>query len=235
MPSNFDLDLTNVGYAIPIVQKAVATDRPGLFNLADQAISRFPEKSWDIVVSDACRGILVGNFLTRVLNSGLDSATLPSVRHIPIANSRNCQEMRHRRSHSKAVVSYLKELKPVRRALVVTDFVDTGHSLKYLGNNMRKAGIEADFAVLGCVYDEGKLRRISALPKSSDLYANTLQDFEPETAGSTIKQGLGLICIPGVATPQPGGAPWLDVGTVVNGYYDLLATEYLASPPAEGQ
>lgn len=95
-------DLENLRFALPIIQNAVSEDRHRLFNLADQIIDRFAVRRWDTVISDASRGVVVGEFLTHVLNAAGAHTNTTSLNHIPIANSRTVSESwESSRIHSK--------------------------------------------------------------------------------------------------------------------------------------
>jgi len=225
-----DYDPTNVAYARPIIRNAIDTDRPKLFNLADQTGERYGFRQWDVVVSEACRGVLVGDFLTKTLLASPINEVEAPIRHVPIANSRDVAKgMRNRLIHGKAITKHLRELGIIHRALVVTDIVDSGKSLSRLGGYLDSVGILTDYAVLSSSHTPAKLRRIAHIPKNSDLFTNEPQPEEPETAGDTIRQGIGLDSVVGFPTPQPSKYAWVSVGEVVREQYSALANEYISS------
>ena len=220
-------DIENLHFSIPFIQKAIQGDKPRLFSLADQVTVRYPDRKWDTIISDASRGILVGNFLTRVLlNSGFDLHNLEPT-HLPIANSRHAAKNRAtRKVHGASVKAYLLE-HGVQNALVVTDTVDSGKSIQRLGGNIRGAGIRLDCAVLVSSHSQNSLRRKIHLAKYSELYATTPTNWEALTAGAELYQGIGVETVVGMAEPQPAQYAWPLVGLAAIQAYDTLADEYV--------
>jgi adenine/guanine phosphoribosyltransferase-like PRPP-binding protein len=221
-------DIDNLHYALPIIQEAIDEDRPKLFNLADQVTAHFPDRKWDTIISDASRGILIGNFLTRVLaGSSLEQPTGRPT-HLPIANSRLVGKNRAtRKAHGASARAYLAE-HGVRNALVVTETVGSGKSMKRLCGYLRSAGITSDCAVLASSHSQTSLRRKMHMPNSSELYTTSPTTVEARTAGSVLAQGIGVETIVGIAEPQPSRYAWPLVGFAAILAYDALADEYIS-------
>ncbi|HEY5141131.1 MAG TPA: hypothetical protein VIJ25_17720, partial [Methylococcales bacterium] len=121
------------------LEESANTDRPQLFNLADQVIARASERQWDVVISDATRGILVGKFLAQVLSAGANERSQSAPQLVHIANSRRAYDgilyeglSRPSRGHSRAITKYLRPMR-FERALIASDMVDTGKCLHKLG------------------------------------------------------------------------------------------------------
>ncbi|MFI5212616.1 MAG: hypothetical protein ACHQTE_01505 [Candidatus Saccharimonadales bacterium] len=208
------------------------TDRPQLFELANQVVASAPERRWDAVVSDAIRGILVGRFLTRILLADANERGQSPPKLVHIANSRSAYEgiiygglSKPSRGHSRAITDYLKSM-GFERALIASDIVDTGKCLQKLGAAVIKAGIIPDFAILASAHKPTTLRRKMHVTRRSEIYAVTT-GVEPMLAQSMITQGLGVQTIYGMAEPQPSSAPWPWIGEVAYELYDQLADEYI--------
>jgi|GEM_PF-1773883 len=142
-----------------IVSGRLADDRPIMFELADQVVPVYREFRHDLILTDAVRGMNVGSFLHRILSAEAVQLDVEAPRLLHVANSRwrslNGPLFEKllgslRRVHTKEQIDYIRIFGGwARRALLVTDRVSTGGSMRRLGRVARAAGIRAlDYAIL---------------------------------------------------------------------------------------
>ena len=213
----------------------------------------------EVIFTDAITAMNVGRFLDRVLASEAEQLGVPAPRLVHVANSRSAieqvapwptdeerQSMKTRhirraeqryhkisRVHSTAIAKYVKEQgQGAARALVVTDTVNSGRSLRRLGDAVRDMGMTPDYAILATARQGQDLADAIGAQSDSEISAvHAEQDLHMRKPG--IIEHIGYYTTLGVAEPQVNAPDHVDqygLHLLAAGQlYDSMADDYIAA------
>lgn len=195
------------------IDNALQRDRASFYSVADQVNAVARERRWDWCVIDANSAYFVARFLLSTLPTDV-----PMPGQLPIANS---SEIAQDKVHPYKVRSLLAQrIGTDERALVVTDFVDSGNALSRITGKLAALEIETDVAVLTAStppYWKGR-------QPAAQLYVGQIS-CEPAIYMAPGVNG-GFQTIPSVPQPQIDPAVHPTIVEYFHGAIDTLAQEY---------
>jgi hypothetical protein len=179
-----------------LVAATLSSQRPALFDLADEIVASIPEGGWKYVIADGAPSFLSGGFIFGVLSQLAQrrGGTQPSF--LMLANS---PRVRDDPDHIIAVRNYLRDhgVAAPDRALVVAQRVTTGGGLERLGAHMMHFGVAPDYAIVCNQIGDTAEKTVRELWSDSEVFQGGLTDVH----SSELSRILGFETTRGEAVP----------------------------------
>lgn len=190
----------NVGFPAPKeIQHSFAHNfeqaKPYLFRLAERVLAAYPDRKWELLVSDETSGVLPARFIHGVLATRNIELLLK-----PICGSHTAQRVLPPASYDHyADVLANSEGEP-NKVLVVTESAGTGDSMRFLDSHLRRRFSMVDFAVVAAHYRNppdisGKIYLGGHSARASRAVYRTFERVGGKSAKDVIV-GLAQVTIP---------------------------------------
>ncbi len=203
-------DLTPHG--LNYVRALAEGDGPSLRSLGESVTRWSAEHPVETIVVDACKGLLVGEFLEEWLATRTGSRP----RQVLLAGSR---PLTRQAKHARAMQAYLQRLPRLGNTVIATEEVNSGGSLRFLVEQVLPFAEQLCVAVVHPAMGERYIRKKAGLPSEVGVCVSRSGSFDRGFGHELVKRGLGLVCVAGQATPRPMPDALPEVGNVIRNLY----------------